>query len=733
MLQSVKPSTKTAYSLVSDNLQDNQHNTLSGRLPLWIQLMFALLISLTLTSFLTAFAVRQLETSVWKAELEERSQNTLNMMAAAVVEAVIISDRPVLETFVEQTTLHDPDIAALRLTDESGAILADWKQDFVLNDEALISYAKPIIVEGETFGAIEIEWSTHRFQRRVNGQVRRMLGLTTGLLLLLTILIYLSVRWLTLRPVNQIYRRLQRASEGDYDADTHVVASVELVRLNDAVGTLATTLQERQAREEELEATRAALLEERSLMRAIMVNWPDPIYVKDLQGRLMLANPAHLSMLGRSELADVVGKTDFQLMDSKLAAVNISSDQAVLQRDEPLFDIEYMAYDADQEPVWLSASKVPLRDHDGQVRGLIGLNRVITIQKKAEQSLAAVLDAVGEGIITLDVGGHILTANQEISRIFGYQPGELDNHHLLELLALEYSEHGPGEEAGGLGLDLENRLRERIEVIGLRKDGNDFPLELKTTVAQLGDRPLYTVSMRDITESKELENLRDDFVATISHELRTPLASVMGWTETLLSERPGPLTDIQKRFLKIIYDSSQRLDSLIEEIMIVSDLQIGQLNLSLGPVWPDDLINGVLVEMQPLLQSRSIGIELQNSWPADRELVGDSGRLEQVLTNLIGNAVKFSAEGQAIWIRSFEQDQEWRVEITDSGMGIADADSANVFQRFFRADNAKDAAIQGAGLGLFVSKAIVEAHRGTIGLDSDLGQGTTAWFQIPLF
>ncbi len=241
-----------------------------------------------------------------------------------------------------------------------------------------------------------------------------------------------------------------------------------------------------------------------------------------------------------------------------------------------------------------------------------------------------------------------------------------------------------------------------------------------------------TVVARDITEQRELDKMRDDFVATVTHELKTPLASIMGWTETLLEERPGPLNDTQRRFLSIVEESSERLEKLVEEILTVSRLQQGTLNLDIRSFSPHQTVENVQNLVLPLADEKSIALEIFDQWPPEEQFAGDQARLEQVIINLVGNAIKFTPDGGRVRVYSYRQSGSWYLRVEDTGIGIPKADISRLFQRFYRASNATESQIQGTGLGLYVCKAYVERHGGQIGLESEVGQGTTVWFTLPV-
>ncbi|MEM7531097.1 MAG: PAS domain S-box protein [Chloroflexota bacterium] len=382
------------------------------------------------------------------------------------------------------------------------------------------------------------------------------------------------------------------------------------------------------------------------------------------------------------------------------------------------------------EPFWNELKFAPIFSEEGELLYYVDIQTDITERKEAQDTLKAVLDTVGEGIVTMDQGGHIIMVNQEVLRIWGYEHYELLDEPLNKLLSDQHKEE-----------NLFRRLGKRFECTGRDKQGRRFPLEIYISETNLGEQLLYTAAVRDITERKELERMRDEFVSTVSHELRTPLASIMGWTETILSERPGPLTAHQRRFMNIVFDSSQRLNKLIEEILTVSRIQRGILRLDKGFFTPTETLSSIHEMLSSVATEKGISLALEDEWQADDTMKGDPDRLNQVLTNLIGNAIKFSPDDEVVMIRSIKKTAHnpvthqsslwWRFEVQDHGIGIPASEIRQLFDRFFRASNANKAQIQGTGLGLYVCKAVIDGHHGQIGLDSVEGEGTTAWFEIP--
>ncbi|NPV09951.1 MAG: PAS domain S-box protein [Anaerolineae bacterium] len=236
-------------------------------------------------------------------------------------------------------------------------------------------------------------------------------------------------------------------------------------------------------------------------------------------------------------------------------------------------------------------------------------------------------------------------------------------------------------------------------------------------------------SLKDVEREREnLERSKDQFLSVISHELRTPLASIMGYSELLLTGLVHGHDDVHREFLQVIFDSSVRLNLLIDDLLDLTRLDQRTFQLMLEPVRLDRLAEQTLELMKPMAQEKQqlLELELESDLPV---LTGDSQRLGQVLSNLIGNAIKFSPNGASIKLRCWGTGDEVHIEVSDRGIGIAPEDMPHIFERFYRGTNAGRAS--GTGLGLYIAREIVEAHGGCIEVESRLGEGTTFRVRLP--
>jgi signal transduction histidine kinase len=227
---------------------------------------------------------------------------------------------------------------------------------------------------------------------------------------------------------------------------------------------------------------------------------------------------------------------------------------------------------------------------------------------------------------------------------------------------------------------------------------------------------------------RELDALKDQFISVVSHELRTPLTAIRGYLEIVLGEEPGPLNDEQRRFLEIADFSSEQLLRVVGDLLLIGNVEAGHLALEIGEVDLTGMIEACIVAAKPDADAKNISLRL-----ASCELpfvAADRGRLTQALGNIISNAIKFTAEG-SVHVTVHDEDGRAVIEVTDTGTGVPEAELDHLFVPFFRASTATRQAIPGTGLGLSIAKEIVEAHGGTIAVESEEGVGTTFLVELP--
>jgi signal transduction histidine kinase len=239
----------------------------------------------------------------------------------------------------------------------------------------------------------------------------------------------------------------------------------------------------------------------------------------------------------------------------------------------------------------------------------------------------------------------------------------------------------------------------------------------------------HTLDAQNV-QLRELDRMKDDFVAAVSHELRTPLTSIRGYLELVIDEEAGTLTDEQQQFLGIVQRNAERLLRVVGDLLFVAQVDAGTLHLERAGIDVNTLAEQALFDARPAAEAKQI--ELRFDGAGTPELAGDPARIGQMLDNLVSNAIKFTPAGGRVDVRAFSHRDHAVIEVADTGIGIARAEHERMFERFFRTRAATEAAIQGTGLGLAIAKAVAEAHGGTISFESDEGAGTTFRVELPL-
>jgi signal transduction histidine kinase len=262
---------------------------------------------------------------------------------------------------------------------------------------------------------------------------------------------------------------------------------------------------------------------------------------------------------------------------------------------------------------------------------------------------------------------------------------------------------------------------DKVRALDAGKALRDSEAQLKTAVVDISDKNVQLM---------EASRQQSSFIANMSHELRTPLTGILGFTELLLADAGSPLGDEQRQAVLEIEASGYVLLTLVNDILDESKIEAGQMSLEVGCVDLKDLVDSVLLAMRELADRKSL--YLVATVPETARALGDPFRLKQVMTNLLGNAIKFTARG-GVTIACTAVGESWRISVTDTGIGMSEQTRARLFQKFKQADSSMTRRFGGTGLGLAIAQSLVAMHGGEIHQDSTLGRGSTFWFVLPAF
>lgn len=381
-------------------------------------------------------------------------------------------------------------------------------------------------------------------------------------------------------------------------------------------------------------------------------------------------------------------------------------------------------------PVYLSESEVSIVEL-AAAHVALAVDRIVHEEQTSESAarLRAMLYSVGEGLVTTDSGGHILNWNRAIASMTTRSEEWARGRLAFEAIELRYADGGEvSKEENPFLAVLRDRARAPEPEDGYLMASVDGWLPVRVAAAPVYEgRVLYgsVAVIRDIHVERELEEMRDSLISTVSHELKTPLTMVQGFAE-LLSEEDLSEAD-RKLAVDQITMASQRLGDLIDDILSAAAIEAGRIELILEDVAIDDAVGAA--------RSGFPGSELDRirvDSAVSCVVRADFDRIVQVLTNLIGNAIKYSPDGDEVIVSVREIEGFAEISVSDSGIGIASEELDGLFDKFYRTKDAKDRHISGTGLGLYISKHLAELHEGTLEVESVAGRGSTFIVKLPI-
>ena len=358
----------------------------------------------------------------------------------------------------------------------------------------------------------------------------------------------------------------------------------------------------------------------------------------------------------------------------------------------------------------------------------------------------ALLEAAPDAMVIVGEGGQIVLVNSQTEKLFGFSREELLGKPVEILMPKRLQGRHRGHRQTYLRDPHTRPMGEDLELYGLRKDGSDFPVQISLSPLKTEDGLLITSAIRDITAQKRTElalleknaeleranQAKDGFLASMSHELRTPLNAIIGFAEFLADGKPGTLNGKQKEYLEDILSSGRRLLRLINDILDIARLQAGKLELNPETFRLADVIQEVRSGVLPLATNKHIQVRIAIA-PGLDAVTLDVQRFKQVLHNLLSNALKFTPDAGAVEINA-EPDGAacFRLSVRDSGIGIKPETVERIFKEFEQLEAGVARRHDGAGLGLALTRKIVEIQGGGIHVQSEVGEGSTFTVILPL-
>ncbi|WP_103107096.1 two-component system histidine kinase PnpS [Brevibacillus reuszeri] len=435
------------------------------------------------------------------------------------------------------------------------------------------------------------------------------------------------------------------------------------------------------------------------------------------------------SAMSMKDITDTIHNMWYSLLTGLLVTLVVGS--IVVSRISfsiirPIEEITRVARNITQRQ-YESRVRIKAKDEIGQLAGAINFMASSLEQQMYEisenqQRLSGVLTNMTSGVIFISEQRRIMLVNPAVEKLLG-TPG----HEIVGKLHIEAGKSFGLSQYIDRCLDKSEKFRQEVHIYYPQERVLD--VNFAPYINFKGEARGVVVVLHDITEIRRLEKMRSDFVANVSHELRTPITSIKGFTETLLE---GAMQDEEtcRNFLQIISDESERLYRMIRDILDLSKIEQKRIPLQVSRIHLQDMISSAVAIMNDQAQRKELTITLPLPQP-EIYLMTDRDCLQQIILNLLTNAIAYTPEGGAITIRTEKEDQIVKIQVIDTGIGIPEKDLTRIFERFYRVDKARSRDSGGTGLGLAIVKHLVDNLHGHIRVDSIEGKGTTFTVTIP--
>ncbi|NND33324.1 MAG: PAS domain S-box protein [Saprospiraceae bacterium] len=505
-------------------------------------------------------------------------------------------------------------------------------------------------------------------------------------------------------------------------------------------------LQKRISDFEQLEAryqkTEESLQQELRFFETLMDEMPDAIYFKDRNSRFIRINRALTKRFGLQHSHEAAGKTDFDFFTEEHARPAYESEQHIIRTGEPVIGIDELETWPDGRFNWVSTTKMPLHSESGELIGIFGITRDISEQKKAEEALDRVVSNVRNVIFQTNLKGEWIYLNSAWEQLSGYTIAEsLGRYYEEFLLDLE-------EDSGGIRDMIKNQIEHLQRVSKVKtKDGSEKWINLNIRITyDANGTPEGTIGdIADVTDLKrsELQLLRtqaklekanlakEEFLSTMSHEIRTPLNGVIGIANILLMEHHLPE---QKDNLNALLFSADHLLGLINDLIDFNKIGSGKVDFESAEFDLYGMLRGLTKSFANQAKEKGIRFIVKKDDTIPSTLIGDGVRLLQILTNLIGNAIKFTREGRVTLDieanHATDKSINIRFKIIDTGIGIKEENLKKIFDRFSQAESSTTRKYGGTGLGLTISRSLLLLQGSDLYVESVYGSGSKFYFDL---
>ncbi|MDH5573657.1 MAG: ATP-binding protein, partial [Gammaproteobacteria bacterium] len=410
---------------------------------------------------------------------------------------------------------------------------------------------------------------------------------------------------------------------------------------------------------------------------------------------------------------------NFSLNNHSNQILQISNDDELGQLARSFHDMATRVYASQQE----------LKSMNDSLEHIIEKRTEQLQNSKARQE--NILDNIVDGLLTIDSLGTVKSMNLAAENIFLYKSGEVIGKNIKMLMPEPYQSEHDTYLNNYTTTGKKNIIGIGREVVGLRKDGTVFPLDLAVSEMIIDDERIFSGIVRDITERKYMDKMKNEFISTVSHELRTPLTSIRGSLGLITGGAVGELPEQAKEMLKIASNNTERLLLLINDILDIQKIESGQMVFNFKQIDLSDFIKTAIAENESYATQHKVKLLFIDN-EINHYVLADKDRLMQVMANLLSNACKFSPDNEVVKITLARQDNNIiRISVIDNGPGVPEEFQPKLFDKFTQSDASDTRKKGGTGLGLNITRVIVEKHGGYIGFVSGEYTGSTFYVDLP--